>query len=71
MKAAVDSSIILDILLDDPDHAQNSMNLLEGHLARGAVVICPVAYAESWAPMPARAAAVSARITYTGYPLSV
>lgn len=47
MKAAVDSSIILDILLDDPDHADSSVNLLEGHLARGAVVICPVAYAES------------------------
>jgi len=47
MKAAADSSIILDILLGDPDHADSSMNLLERYLARGAVVICPVAYAES------------------------
>ncbi|HEV8132147.1 MAG TPA: type II toxin-antitoxin system VapC family toxin [Acidobacteriota bacterium] len=46
-RAAVDSSIILDILLDDPEFAQTSIRLLEKHLAGGAVVICPVAYSES------------------------
>jgi hypothetical protein len=46
-KAAVDSSVILDILLDDPEFAGPSMRLLGTHIAEGAVVICPVAYSES------------------------
>jgi len=47
MKAAADSSDVLDILLDDPKFCDRSMALLEKHLAKGSVVICPVAYAES------------------------
>lgn len=47
MRAAVDSSIVLDILLDDPLYGEVSQRLLEEYLNRGAVVICPVAYAES------------------------
>lgn len=50
-KAAVDSSIILDILLDDPEFADRSTKLLERHLSAGSVVICPVAYAESAASL--------------------
>ena len=46
-KAAVDSSIILDILLDDTEFADPSAKLLEEHLGKGSVVVCPVAYAES------------------------
>ncbi len=46
MRFAVDSSIVLDILLNDPDHGAASQELLEEHLARGAVVICPVAFSE-------------------------
>ncbi len=51
MKSAVDSSIILDILLDDPKHAGKSMDLLEHHLLHGPVIICPVAYCESAASL--------------------
>ena len=46
MRFAVDSSIVLDVLLDDPKHGKASQALLENHLARGAVVICPVAFSE-------------------------
>ncbi|MDA2934645.1 type II toxin-antitoxin system VapC family toxin [Acidobacteria bacterium AH-259-D05] len=46
-KAAVDSSIILDVLLDDPEFGQRSLTLLEKYFARGLLVICPVAFAES------------------------
>jgi hypothetical protein len=47
MKAAADSSVVLDILLDDPLHCDRSLALLEKYLGKGSVVICPVAYAES------------------------
>lgn len=47
MRAAVDSSIVLNILLDDPEYGDSSLRLLEKYLNRGAVVICPVACAES------------------------
>ena len=46
MTAAVDSSIVLDILLDDPLYAENSMVMLEEHLTKGAVIISPVAFSE-------------------------
>ena len=46
MTAAVDSSIILDILLDDQAYADNSMLMLEEHLRRGSVIISPVAFSE-------------------------
>ena len=46
MRFSVDSSIVLDILLDDPTHGARSQKLLEAHLGRGAVVICPVAFSE-------------------------
>ena len=46
MTAAVDSSIILDVLLDDPNYAEISMHLLQEYLVKGAVIISPVAFAE-------------------------
>ena len=46
MTAAVDSGIVLDILLDDPVYAENSMKTLEEHLTKGDVIICPVAFSE-------------------------
>ena len=51
MRAALDSSIVLDILLDDPEFCEPSMALLEKYLTEGAVVICPVAYTESAASL--------------------
>lgn len=47
MRAAVDSSILLDVLLNDPEHARSSLGLLESHAARGSLVICPIAYSEA------------------------
>ena len=46
MVSAVDSTIVLDILLDDQDYAAGSMRLLEDYLIRGALVISPVAFSE-------------------------
>ncbi|MGH9361014.1 MAG: DNA-binding protein, partial [Thermoanaerobaculia bacterium] len=46
MRSAVDSSIILDVLLPDPGFATASLKLLESHAAKGSLVICPVVYAE-------------------------
>jgi predicted nucleic acid-binding protein len=46
MVSAVDSSIVLDILLDDRDHTAGSMRLLEDYMLRGALVISPVAFSE-------------------------
>ena len=46
MRFAVDTSIVLDILLNDPVHAEASQRLLERHLGLGSVVICPVALSE-------------------------
>jgi predicted nucleic acid-binding protein len=47
MRSAVDTTILLDILLPDEKYAEASLSLLESHAARGALVICPVAYAET------------------------
>ena len=46
MIAAVDSSIILDILLDDREHVEQSMNLLVEYHLKGAVIISPVVFSE-------------------------
>jgi predicted nucleic acid-binding protein len=46
MTAAVDSSIILDVLLDDPGYVENSLSMLEEYLRKGAVIISPVAFSE-------------------------
>lgn len=46
MIAAVDSSIVLDILLDDQEYADKSIIILEKHMMRGSVIISPVAFSE-------------------------
>jgi hypothetical protein len=46
MPAAVASSTILDVLLDDPNYAEVSMHLLEEYLIKGALIISPVAFTE-------------------------
>jgi predicted nucleic acid-binding protein len=46
VRSAVDSTIILDVVLPDPIHADSSLKLLETHAAAGSLVICPVVYAE-------------------------
>ncbi len=46
MRFAVDSSVVIDILLDDSLFGQGSQVLLEEYLAIGSVVICPITFAE-------------------------
>lgn len=46
MITAVDSTVILDILLDDKAHADTSMRLVEEYLVKGALIISPVAFTE-------------------------
>lgn len=47
MRAAVDTSVLLDVLLPDDKYVESSLRLLEEHGARGALIICPVVYAEA------------------------
>ena len=44
MKTAVDSNVLFDLLNDDPHFADASQNALAQ--AAGALVICPIVYAE-------------------------
>ncbi len=46
MVTAVDTSVLLDILLDDPKFAATSLNLLESALIDGRVIACSVVWAE-------------------------
>lgn len=46
MITAVDSPVILDILLDDKTYADSSMRLVEEQLVKGALIMSPVAFAE-------------------------
>lgn len=46
MISAVDSSVLLDILLDDPAHRAASFAALREARARGPLILCPVVWAE-------------------------
>jgi predicted nucleic acid-binding protein len=46
MITAVDTSILLDVLTDDPAHAPQSEALLAHAFQQGSLMICPVVYAE-------------------------
>jgi predicted nucleic acid-binding protein len=62
MRHALDSSVLLDVLLRDADHAEASLSLLETASTRGSIVLCPVAWAEcaaSFAPTTAFAEAAA------------
>jgi predicted nucleic acid-binding protein len=43
---AVDSSVILDVLTDSPDHGTASLRALQKARRKGRVVVCPVVWAE-------------------------
>lgn len=47
MITAVDTSILLDVLLDDPQFARPSFELLERQGKQGALLISPIAFAET------------------------
>jgi hypothetical protein len=46
MICAVDTNILLDVFLPDPDFGESSLEKLEKAYARGALVICNIVYAE-------------------------
>ncbi len=52
MTSAVDSSILFDVLLADPQFAESSEQALRACFREGPVVVCPVVYAELAAAMP-------------------
>jgi hypothetical protein len=46
MICAVDTNILMDVLLPDPKFGESSLAKLEKAYARGALVICDIVYAE-------------------------
>jgi len=46
VKTAVDTNVLFDLLLDDPDFGKAAQGALAGALRAGPVVVCPVVYAE-------------------------
>lgn len=46
MTAAVDTNILIDILVDDQTFYAHSKSLLLSFIEKGAVIVCPVVYAE-------------------------
>lgn len=46
MITAVDTNILLDILLDDPDFTQNSAAHLQEQSNRGRLIVCPLVFSE-------------------------
>ena len=53
MSTAVDSNVLFDILLADPEFSETSERALRACLRDGPVLVCPVVYAELAAAMPA------------------
>jgi len=46
MTAAIDTNILLDILLNDKEFYESSKQLLQHYNQQGALIICPVVYSE-------------------------
>ena len=46
MITAVDSSVLLDVILDDPAHVDASLAALKAARAKGCLVACPIVWAE-------------------------
>jgi hypothetical protein len=46
MKTAVDSNILLDVLLPDPIFGERSLAALEREATRGSLVVCEIVVAE-------------------------
>ena len=46
MITAVDSSVLLDVLLEDPAHRDGSLAALRAAHAAGALLVCPVVWSE-------------------------
>ena len=46
MVTAIDSSVLLDVLTNDPDHGHASLRALDAARGLGRLVVCPVVWAE-------------------------
>jgi predicted nucleic acid-binding protein len=46
MITAIDTNVLLDVFLPDPEYGRGSLNAVESCLADGALVICEIVYAE-------------------------
>ena len=46
MTTAVDTNVLIDILLDDPEHVEASRQALLAAVQAGPAVVCPIVYAE-------------------------
>lgn len=55
MISAVDTNVLLDILIPDERHGLESKTLIEGHKEKGKLIICEVVYAELASQFPASA----------------
>lgn len=49
---AIDTSVLLDVLLDDPRHRMASLDAVRGARAAGPLIVCPVVWAEVVAAVP-------------------
>jgi hypothetical protein len=52
MITAVDTNIILDILIPDEPFGESSKQLLDRHLSEGKLILCEVVFAELAAYFP-------------------
>ena len=52
MVTAVDTSVLLDVLLNDPPHAPSSISALRQAAAEGSLVLCETALAEIVPTLP-------------------
>ncbi len=56
MISAVDTSVLLDVFTNDPDHVTSSADLLRECIAKGKLVVCDIVWAELAAAFPSEAA---------------
>lgn len=54
MISAVDTSVLLDVLSDDPLHVESSLKLLERAYAEGGLILSDIVYAELSPNFPSR-----------------
>lgn len=63
MITAVDTSVLLDVFLGDPQHVRQSANALRGAISQGRLVACEVVWAEVESVFPEPGAAGGAMDT--------
>ena len=71
MRTAVDTSVLLDVFLADPEHGERSRDWLRAAYDAGAIIVCDIVYAELTPAFGDRAALDAAlrRINATTSPI--